>query len=290
MKSRASTSKPRKDKKQQKNKASSKDTDGEEKKKIGEWFFYVHGVEGYADAVLPVSTEEGDEHLNDPLEYVQLIPSVVFEQKDEVYDCECISIFLSAELNDIGQGLVELYQTLRPNVLLLVRPWLASSLRVDLHGKDSELDHRRKLAAVARNFKFRDAKTQKMDEFWCQSAWEKHMMTMSNVAKQQRAEGKRFQTFTKSCLLVFDERIEFDFTVNPEAVASETGKIKPSSEVITKAGQSITRLRFLLPTSNYRTIREKIADQEIDDTIDRLAAALNIVDDEEDDEFEGMNI
>lgn len=260
--------------------------DGEEKKKMGEWFFYVNGSEGYADSVSQVSVLEGEEHLNDPLEYVQKVPSVVFEQKEEVFDAECISIFLSAELVDIG--LVELYQTMRPNVLLLVRPWLSSSFRVDLNGKDTEDEHRRKLLAVSRNFKVRNPKTQKMDTFWCQPAFDKHMMTLTNVEKQQRSEGKQFQSFTKACLLVFDESIEFDFTVFPDGASSETGKIKPSSEVITKSGQSITRLRFLVPTSNYRTIRTKIADQQIDDTTDRLAAALNISD--EDDAYdEGMS-
>ena len=258
-----------------------------EPKNVGKWIHMTDGREVYADKVVPVGIERDDAFLNAHLEYVQYLPKVQFETEDAIANVSCIALYQYAEVRDIQQGLVKLYLTKTPNALAMVTPMIPGSLRVEVGEDDDEDDQMKKLRSVKRNFMVRNLKTGKMDQMWCQSAWEEHTSTLNHFEKSQAEEGKPFEVAVKVVLLVFPEHIRFSTKFSPQLQDAQ-GVLLRSSELIKVDGQGISRVRWLIPTTNHTIMLNKRKKKATDDIADRMRAGMKIDDEDDELENEGM--
>ena len=253
---------------------------------LGKWVTLSSGQEIYADRVEEVSVDPMDCGLNPYLDLVQHLEAVRFETNDAIVKNECFGLQKSAELRDIELGLVTLRRTTIPNAVALTMPLLSASLRADIVEGDQPDDQKKKLLAAARNFRIRNPKTHKMDQFWVPEAWEYHETVLSKIQQAQADDNKEFEVAMRTILLVFAKHVEIDFKVCP-VLEEENGLIKASSEGYKSGKQGICRLRWLLCTTNTTVVRKKVKTKTIDDLADRVAKGFDINDDES---IEGMDI
>lgn len=255
---------------------------------LGKWIVLANGQDCYADRIYNVSIDPMDCGLTPHVDLVQHLPAVRFDTTDAHVKAECFSLMISAELADIEKGLVTIHRTTTKNAVALSLPALKSSLRADLEESDQPEDQRKKLLAASRNFKVRNPKTKKLDRFWVAEAWEEHETVLSTMQQEQREDGNEFAVAMRIILLVFPSHVEFSCKVFPQN-EDDSGCLLASSEGYKIGNQQIARLRWLLPTSNTTTIRKKVKRKEVNDLADRITQGFGI-DDDEDDEDEGMMI
>ena len=113
----------------------------------------------------------------------------------------------------------------------------------------------------------RDPTTHKYGKaFWCQSAWDEHQANLQFVANSQKADGKAHQVKLAVYLLVFPARVAFSFKYCPDYVKKDGTIIGDKTNAFMCNQQSVTSIRWLLPTEKATPVREEVDDGNDDGT------------------------
>lgn len=249
-------------------------------------FFHLDGTEDEAEDVRNMRVGEGMEHLNAPFDLVQDLEKVQFDTDSAKIFARCVAFHYTSEFGDVAGRHVSIKKTIWPNVLLLEEPWVKASLRADLTTKDRESAEANtikeyKFGAAARNMKTRDENGE-MTYWWCLDSWDQHSCSIDAMAEMQESEGKADAIRMKKTLLVFSKS-QFDFhdafwDKTLQDNCDENGLFTANCEPYNKDGQGITRLRWIVPTSQFRVARKKIQAKPntVADDITRMTAGMKI--------------
>jgi hypothetical protein len=125
-------------------------------------------------------------------------------------------------------------------------------------------------------------------EFWCEPAWDEHQATLQHVANFQKGEGKTYKVMLAVYLLVFPAGVRFSFKYCPSLVKRDGTILGDKTNVFTNAQQTITNIRWLIPTDKATLVREDVHEADDDATQRLLFSRMSLA--QEDDFAEGMAI
>jgi hypothetical protein len=108
------------------------------------------------------------------------------------------------------------------------------------------------------------------------------------VANVQKNDGKPYQVMLAVYLLVFPADVKFSFKYCPGLVKKDGTILGDKTNVFNHKGQSVTNIRWIIPTKKATLVREDINDANDDSTERLMFSRMSIAEEDDFETVEGM--